>query len=206
MEHVRLQKALSILVILILALSLTLTSQALAASSVRAELGSKGPGSGAYGEHSWSSGTGEKSCGASGREESAASVSPSISSKVLGAEVGGRPLSTMLSGAEEVPGPGDPDGSGSAFLTFNLGQGLVCWELSAADIMTATAAHIHEAEAGFAGPVVVTLSPPEDGFSSGCTSVDSMLIKEIIQNPSGYYVNIHNSEYPAGALRGQLSK
>jgi len=206
MEYVRLRNALTILVISILALSLTLTSQALAASSARSELGSKGPGSGVYGEYGWSSGAGEKSCGPSGWEESSASVSPSLSSKVFGAEVGGRPLSIMLSGAEEVPGPGDEGGSGSAFLTFNPGQGLVCWELTAADIMTPTAAHIHEAAAGFAGPVVVTLSPPEDGSSSGCTSIDSILIKEIIQDPSGYYINIHNSEYPAGALRGQLSK
>ncbi len=43
---------------------------------------------------------------------------------------GGRPLSTTLSGAAEVPGPGDPDGRGRASLTINPGQGEICYELS----------------------------------------------------------------------------
>jgi hypothetical protein len=69
-----------------------------------------------------------------------------------------------------------------------------------------TAAHIHVAPTGDAGPVVVGLAPPTSGLSSGCTSVDPLLIKAIKQNPEDYYVNVHNAEYPAGALRGQLSK
>ena len=119
---------------------------------------------------------------------------------------GGRKFTTTLTGAAEVPGPGDPDGSGTATITLNHGQGQVCWELTVSDIAPATAAHIHVAPAGVAGPVVVPLSPPTSGSSSGCASADRDLIKAIIQNPEQYYVNVHNAEYPAGALRGQLSK
>ncbi len=119
---------------------------------------------------------------------------------------GGRPLSTTLSGAAEVPGPGDPDGRGRASLTINPGQGEICYELSVANIAPAMAAHIHEAPAGQAGPVVVGLMPPTNGAASGCVSVARELARDILMNPANYYVNVHNAEFPAGALRGQLSK
>src|SRR5687768_14320923 len=92
---------------------------------------------------------------------------------------GGRPFSTTLTGAAEVPGPGDPDGNGEATLTLNQGRGLVCFQLSVTDIAPATAAHIHRGAEGVAGPVVVGLSPPTSGFTSGCVSADPDLIKDI---------------------------
>lgn len=123
------------------------------------------------------------------------------------ADDGGRPFSTTLTGAAEVPGPGDPDGSGTATITLNHGQGEVCFELVVSGIAPATAAHIHVGPAGVAGPVVVPLAAPTSGTSSGCvTGVDQGLIKAITQNPENYYVNVHNAEFPAGALRGQLGK
>lgn len=121
-------------------------------------------------------------------------------------EPGGRPISTLLTGAQEVPGPGDSDGTGTADLTLNAGQGQVCWNLSVAGIDTATAAHIHRGESGEAGPVVVTLSAPADGSSHGCADADRDLIKEILQTPGQFYVNVHNAEYPSGAIRGQLGR
>lgn len=116
----------------------------------------------------------------------------------------GVPFSVVLTGAAEAPNPGDPDGSGTATLRLNPGRGTVCYELSVSGIAPATASHIHKAVAGVAGPVVVPLSPPTSGESSGCVDVGRDLIREIIQNPEGFYVNVHNAEYPGGALRGQL--
>lgn len=124
----------------------------------------------------------------------------------VAAQSGGRPLGAMLTGSEEAPGPGDPDGSGVVSLTLNYGQGEICYWLSVEDIAPATMAHIHIAPAGFPGPVVVPLAPPTDGASSGCAEVDRELIKAIMQSPEAYYVNVHNAEFPAGAVRGQLSK
>ncbi|HET6468425.1 MAG TPA: CHRD domain-containing protein, partial [Geminicoccaceae bacterium] len=121
-------------------------------------------------------------------------------------DVGGRPLAAFLSGAEEVPGPGDPDGSGEAFLTFNPGRGQICYQLTASDIAPATAAHIHIGAAGIAGPVVVPLVPPTGGSSSDCAPADRDLIRAIMRNFEGYYVNVHNADFPAGAIRGQLEK
>jgi hypothetical protein len=118
----------------------------------------------------------------------------------------GRPLATSMTGAQEAPGPGDPDGSGQATITLNHGQGQVCWELTVENIGTATAAHIHKADAGDPGPVVVPLSAPAEGSSKGCADVARELIKDILQDPDDYYVNVHNAEYPNGAIRGQLGK
>ena len=129
------------------------------------------------------------------------------------ADHGGRPFSTELTGAAEVPGPGDPDGGGTATITVNPGQEEVCWELLVTNItLPATGAHIHEGAVGESGDVVVHLTPPvavgEDpprGFSSGCTTVERELALDILKNPENYYVNVHTTDFPDGAIRGQLS-
>ncbi|HET9911764.1 MAG TPA: PQQ-dependent sugar dehydrogenase [Anaerolineales bacterium] len=111
-----------------------------------------------------------------------------------------------MTGAAEAPGPGDPDGRGIARLSLKPAEGEVCFALRVSKIaLPATGAHIHQAPVGSPGPVVVPLTPPNDkGFSSGCVSADPNLIRNIIQNPTQYYVNVHNAEFPAGAVRGQL--
>jgi hypothetical protein len=120
---------------------------------------------------------------------------------------GGRPLSATLTGAAEVPGPGDADGTGSANLTVNPGQEEICYEITVSDIATAGAAHIHEAAEGAAGPPVVTLEAPSaDGSVDECVDVTRELAMEILMNPQDYYVNVHNAEFGAGAVRGQLSR
>ncbi len=67
-------------------------------------------------------------------------------------------LSTTLSGAEEEPGPGDPNGKGSITLDVYL-SGTICYSGKVQAIAGVAAAHIHEADAGAAGPVVVDLRP-----------------------------------------------
>lgn len=132
---------------------------------------------------------------------------PVLAAKVDGADHGGRPLSATLTGEAEEPGPGDPDGTGTALVTLNRGQQEVCFQLTVSDIEPATAAHIHVGDAGEPGPVVVGLAPPTDGESSGCVQdVDADLIDAILKDPAHYYVNVHNAPFPAGAVRGQLSK
>jgi hypothetical protein len=110
---------------------------------------------------------------------------------------------TQLSGAEEVPGPGDPDGRGFALIRVDTDDGTICYKLLVRRIDPATAAHIHVGPPGVAGPVVQGLEAPSDGFSSGCVDNDD-LADALADNPSNYYVNVHNSPYPAGAVRGQL--
>jgi hypothetical protein len=125
----------------------------------------------------------------------------------LGQEDSGRKFSITLSGAAEVPGPGDADGSGTADVRLNQGQNQICFELSVSNIAAATAAHIHEGAEGASGPPVVTLTPPAaNGTSKGCVDASADLIKRIRQTPENFYVNVHNAEFPNGAVRGQLAK
>ncbi len=43
-------------------------------------------------------------------------------------------------------------------------------------------------------------------MSEGCVKVDRALALEILKRPADYYVNVHNAEFPGGAVRGQLAK
>jgi len=119
---------------------------------------------------------------------------------------GGRKLSTTLTGAAEVPGPGDADGRGTAGVTVNAGQRQVCYSLSVSNIEPATMAHIHKGAAGVAGPVVVALKAPSGGSSKACATVTRALALDILKSPANYYVNVHNQPFPDGAVRGQLAK
>jgi CHRD domain len=111
---------------------------------------------------------------------------------------------TVMTGAAEAPGPGDPDGIGVAGIAIDTGSDTVCWALFVRRItLPATAAHIHVAPAGTPGPIVVNLTPPNAfGFSFGCTTDSDA--DAIAANPSNYYVNVHTTDFPAGAVRGQL--
>lgn len=121
------------------------------------------------------------------------------------AQTGGRPLTATLTGGAEAPGPGDLDGRGTARVTVNRGTGKICYTLRVSGIATATAAHIHEAPVGTAGPVVKPLITPTAGSSSGCVT-DRNLAVDLLKKPGDYYVNVHNAAYPGGAVRGQLGK
>jgi len=111
-----------------------------------------------------------------------------------------------LTGAAEVPGPGDPNGGGTAQVMLNSDKNEVCYDLTVMKIDEATGAHIHEGAAGKDGPVKVGLDAPKGGSAKGCKSADAAVVKDIMANPANYYVNVHNTAYPKGAIRGQLSK
>ncbi len=118
-------------------------------------------------------------------------------------------FTAMLTGAAEVPGPGDEDGTGDSTVTVNLAAGEVCYTISVENItLPATAAHIHIGGPAEAGPPVVPLTPPDaTGMSEGCVAdADPAVLQAIVDDPAGYYVNVHNADYPGGAVRGQLSE
>lgn len=116
-----------------------------------------------------------------------------------------RKLYASMDGAQEVPGPGDPDGIGEAKFKIKLNKNQLCIDLDTKYIDTPTAAHIHNAPTGAAGAVVVPLPVPNsEGRIDECITVENSLLKAIKDNPQDYYVNVHTSAYPEGAIRGQL--
>jgi hypothetical protein len=111
---------------------------------------------------------------------------------------------------------GDPDGRGTAEFTFDTVEGTVCYELEVESITEPVepapglgSAHIHTLDSVPPGGIAVDLEADfqpdkSDEFkASGC--VDSALIEAILEHPDQYYVNIHNVEFPGGALSGLLS-
>ena len=111
-----------------------------------------------------------------------------------------------LTGAQEVGG-GDPDGSGKAEITVSDELNQICWNLSdIRNIGDIAAAHIHVGAAGTNGPPVFTLTQSNEGAWRGCKNDSEWKEDRIEGNPEAFYVNVHTAEYPAGAIRGQLSK
>ncbi|HEX6231142.1 MAG TPA: CHRD domain-containing protein, partial [Actinomycetota bacterium] len=104
-------------------------------------------------------------------------------------------LEAALSGGEaEVPDPGDPDGSGGAQVKINVKKQKLCFTLVVVDITLPTAAaHIHDGEAGVAGPIVVTLKAPQEiagtgiGLATGCVkNQPKPLLRDIRKNPDQF--------------------
>ena len=82
---------------------------------------------------------------------------------------------------------------------------------------TVIGAHIHPGPAGINGPVVVSTGlvvtapfvPSSGGtgeFSVSGVAVAPALAQSIIDNPAGFYFNIHSPLNPGGFARGQLQR
>ena len=116
-------------------------------------------------------------------------------------------LTATLAGVTEGENPGNPDGSGTASVTLDPATGEACWNLTAEGIGMVLQSHIHVGAAGESGDVVVPLDTDGfDGTSEGCVSdQDAAALQAIIDDPAGYYVNLHTQDFQAGAIRGQLA-
>ncbi|HSQ97013.1 MAG TPA: CHRD domain-containing protein [Croceibacterium sp.] len=118
----------------------------------------------------------------------------------------GTALVATLDGKAEVPGPGDPNGNGEFSGWFDPAIGRICYTLGVGSLANPTMAHIHRGAAQVAGPPVVMLANPVHNISDTCQPADAALVREIVANPSGFYVNVHSTEHPSGAIRAQLRK
>lgn len=116
-------------------------------------------------------------------------------------------LTAALSGANEVNAQGtrnqgDPDGTGTFIGRLIPSQSQLCYTVTWANIANPAAGHIHTGAAGVNGGVFVGL--PDLGPGEHCIAVTPAQVTALSTAPQGYYVNLHNAEFGAGAIRGQL--
>jgi CHRD domain len=118
-------------------------------------------------------------------------------------------FSTTLTGAAEVPGPGDPDAVGHATVMIMPATDTICWVITWNKVNEVVhMSHIHgPAPAGVATGIKVVFFMDQTfagrGVNRGCL-VDSDA-DAIVANPELYYVNVHSlPNFGPGAIRGQL--
>jgi len=121
-----------------------------------------------------------------------------------------QPVIGLMDGMQEVTTAGDPDGRGVGFV--GLAGKTVRYAFTWSAIAPPTAGHIHVGDVAQSGPVVVPFFAAPTGLPaalngvSGEVEADAMLVRKIRNSPSRYYVNLHNAEFPAGAIRGQMTR
>jgi hypothetical protein len=132
--------------------------------------------------------------------------------------------------SNERPSPvtnAEQSGRGTATITFNLTRtsggaiqsGTVDFHFDATGFPPGTLitlAHIHTGGPDVAGPVLVNtgltaaqavgLTNGSGSFEARGITTDAATLQSIIDNPAGFYFNIHSSTNPGGVARGQLVK
>jgi hypothetical protein len=114
-----------------------------------------------------------------------------------------------LSGADEVCSAeqkcGDPDGSGTATVEINSDQNELCYDITLSGVTGVSAAHIHKGGTGEPGDIVLNLEwAGTDTGGEVCLDGVEGTLERISKDPVNHYVNVHTSEFPDGAVRGQL--
>jgi hypothetical protein len=132
--------------------------------------------------------------------------------------------------ANEVPPISNAEntGSGTATITFdvtkdgagNITSGTGTFVVNLTGFPAGTQfniAHIHQAAAGVngsivfntslaAGEVVANAQGTATFTKTGIAPADPAILQQIVNNPAGFYFNVHTTQNPGGVARGQLVK
>jgi hypothetical protein len=124
-------------------------------------------------------------------------------------------------GAKEVtatgtPNQGQPNASAVGTLTLTANgssgtTGTAAFNLVLTNLTTPlTGMHIHQAPATTTGSIVLPFNNPNAALTGNTLvgtfmGLDNTVINNIFANPSGFYFNMHNTPFPGGAVRDQLS-
>jgi len=141
-------------------------------------------------------------------------------------------FTAALSAANEVPpiANAESGGRGNAQITFDLTRdaggaitaGTVTWVFTLSDLPAGSSiilGHIHIGGSGIGGGVHIDtgLRPTSpialpDGrlntfvITTTATAVELGRMQAIVDNPAGYYFNLHSPVNPSGVVRGQLTR
>ena len=124
---------------------------------------------------------------------------PGVTPCPPGTQTGGQGVKLS---ANLQPVQGAMSGSGTASLTIRVGLARLCHTLTVSGLTDVEAAHIHLVSTK---AIVVSLTTPTTGTSSGCATVERALLQQIVRNPAAYYVNVHTKTFPNGQVQGTLS-
>ena len=115
-----------------------------------------------------------------------------------------------------VPNQGDLNGSAIGTITLDAGSGgstaTFSFNLTLSGLATppVTDFHIHTGVATTSGSVLIPFGVSgsdiltQTQFSGSRTGLNSTNMSAALANPAGFYVNIHNGEFPGGAVRDQV--
>ncbi len=110
---------------------------------------------------------------------------------------------------------GDPDGSGIAIVRLDPDTDRVCYTIVVRDIGAPMepapglgSAHVHGPLPSGAIAIdldTVFMATGTDTYiASGCVSASGATIDAVLANPELFYVNVHNAQFPGGAVQGSL--
>lgn len=132
-----------------------------------------------------------------------------LSLALVAASGSAQTVGAVLTGSQEVPATTSP-GNGNFTMSFDATRTNATVTWTVANLGAAiTGFHVHQAAAGANGGIVINIQGLGGTFSNGKLTgtfpVDPAIATSIIQNPAGFYANVHTSQFPGGAIRGQLS-
>lgn len=112
-------------------------------------------------------------------------------------------FSTLLSGAQEVPA-NNLTATGYSTVALNPATKTISGTVVTSGVV-GTGAHIHDGLAGQNGPIIVPLAggPAVWTVPAGTTLTDAQIAKLAAGE---YYINVHTTALPDGAIRGQLNR
>lgn len=108
----------------------------------------------------------------------------------------------LMTGGQEVPGPGD--GNALGFADFVLNGTTLEYSIAVFNTEPPSGMHIHDGERGVSGGVVVGFPPFSGNVNVGVMEIPQSLASALEENPTAFYLNVHTASFPNGAIRGQV--